>query len=273
VVGVACDGTGFGIDGAVWGCEVLLCEGGDFQRLGHLEYFPLVGGDLAALETWRPAAAVLRAAYRYTGRSAGEIVRFLRPAGAPAAAPTDEELRVFAQQLASGVNAPPTSSLGRVFDAVSFLLGLCPRNRHEAEAAMAVEAAAAGVPVEVPPFAFEVAATDDGLRLSLLPAIREIVAARDAGASVGLVAAQFHETVARLLATAAGQVCRQHAVTKVAISGGCFANRRLLTRLVELLEGNGHTVLYHRRVPPGDGGIALGQALVAAWQVAGTARQ
>jgi hydrogenase maturation protein HypF len=233
VVGLSCDGTGYGTDGAVWGCEVLLCDRGDCQRLGHQAYFPLVGGDLAALETWRPAAALLRAAGHESWR---QIV--------PAA-----DRRAFEQQVASGVNAPPTSSLGRVFDAVSCLLGLCSCNRHEAEAAMALEAAAAPEPGVVPALTFE--------DLSLLPAIREIVAAR------------FHDTVAQMLAAAARRACEQHGVTKVALSGGCFANRRLLARLVELLESAGRQVLYHRHIPPGDGGIALGQAFAAAWRSAG----
>ncbi|MCK4342069.1 MAG: carbamoyltransferase HypF, partial [Phycisphaerae bacterium] len=140
VVGLACDGTGFGPDRAVWGCEVLLCERGEYKRAGHLEYYPLVGGDAAALDTWRPAAALLRAA---RGSSEGAV-------------PSSEDMQVFEQQAAGSINAPPTSSLGRVFDAVSFLLGLCSRNRHEAEAAMALEALAADQPDEVEPYAYMV---------------------------------------------------------------------------------------------------------------------
>ncbi len=260
VVGLSCDGTGYGTDGAIWGCEVLLCERGDFERLGHLEYFPLVGGDRAALETWRPAAALLRAAYGAGWREIAEdLYAQRRPRGADA---------TFEQQIARGVNAPPTSSLGRVFDAVSFLLGLCSYNRHEAEAAMALEAAAATEPLAVEPFAFDISDTGSGLHLSLLPAIREITAARQRGDNTAAIAARFHETVARLLAAAAGQASQQHGVATVGLSGGCFANRRLLTRLVELLEADGRQVLYHRQVPPGDGGLALGQAFVAANRVA-----
>ena len=284
VVGLSCDGTGFGTDGAIWGCEVLLCKRGDFRRLGHLEYFPLVGGDLAALETWRPAAALLRAAFGDAWHDEFKAAILRRPVRSPAATfpvgpvfnrsegetPTPpDDLGVFEQQIVRGVNAPPTSSLGRVFDAVSFLLGSCTYNRHEAEAAMAVEAAASSEPAAVEPFAFDVSETEAGLCLSLLPAIRDIAAAQDGPA---LLAARFHETVARVLASAASRACRQHGTTKVGLSGGCFANHRLLTRLVELLDRAGLHVLYHRQVPPGDGGLALGQAFVAAWQVAGGAQ-
>ncbi len=278
VVGLSCDGTGYGRDGAVWGCEVLLCERGECRRLGHLEYFPLVGGDLAALETWRPAAALLRAACGDGWRDvllAGETPtppgETPTPPGEtptpPSETPTPADaLRVFEQQVVRGVNAPATSSLGRVFDAVGYLLGLCDYNRHEAEAAMAVEGAADAAPGDVPPFAYQLSPGSDGLRLSVLPTIRDMVAAREAGVDTALIAARFHETVARLLADAAGQACHQYGVTRVCVSGGCFANRRLLERLVGLLEERGLTALYHRQVPAGDGGIALGQAFVAAWQ-------
>ena len=149
VIGLACDGTGYGTDGAVWGCEVLHCDPGSFTRLGHLDYFPLVGGDLAAVETWRPAAALLRQAY-------GENWR--REASAVFDAVPTRQLDMFEQQAAAGANAPPSSSLGRVFDAVAFLLGLCDRNRHEAEAAMAVEATAGSGEIEPRAYSMEVVA-------------------------------------------------------------------------------------------------------------------
>jgi hydrogenase maturation protein HypF len=265
VIGLACDGTGFGSDRAVWGCEVLLCERGGYQRLGHLEYFPLVGGDAGAIETWRPAAALLRAA---CGEAWVGLVS--QAAELCGCGPSAEELRVFELQAARAINAPPTSSLGRAFDAVSFLLGLCGRNRHEAEAAMTLEAAAAGQPAVVEPLGYEVRQADDGLRLSLLAGIRELVELRGRGEPVPRLAARFHETVARLLAEAANLASQQRGVGKVALSGGCFVNRRLLTRLVGLLEASGLQVLYHRQVPCGDGGLALGQALVAAWLLAET---
>jgi hydrogenase maturation protein HypF len=212
---------------------------------------------LAALETWRPAAALLRAAYGAGWRTvADRLSSQHRPRDADA---------TLEQQIAGGVNAPPTSSLGRVFDAVAFLLGLCVRNRHEAEAAMALEAAAANEPGEVAPFPFDIAPDETGLRLSLLPTIRDIVAAIDTGQGVSLIAARFHETIAQMLVAAADAACSRHGVTQVGVSGGCFVNRRLLTRMVELLEAQGRQVLYHRSVPPGDGGLALGQALVAFW--------
>jgi hydrogenase maturation protein HypF len=249
VVGIACDGAGYGTDGAVWGCEVLHCRLDGFDRLGHLAYFPLVGGDAAAVETWRPAAALLRQAMP------DDWQRFLPPM-------PDEVLDVFDRQVAAGVNAPPTSSLGRVFDAVACLLGLCARNRHQAEAAMALEAAAGDAPS--PAYAYEVNEVAGRLTLSLLPAMAEIAPAARGARPVGETAARFHGTVACMLADAAQLACEMTGLRTVALSGGCFANRRLLARLVELLEQRRLRVLYHRQVPSGDGGLALGQAVVAA---------
>lgn len=262
VVGLACDGTGLGTDRAVWGGEILVCQGGTFERAGHLEYFPLVGGDAAAIETWRPAAALLRAAY---GDEWTSVLRGLCGSGR---GPTPNELRIFERQAADGLNAPLTSSLGRVFDAVSFVLGLCDRNRHEAEAAMTLEAAASGEPLDVEPLAYELRAEDGVLRLSYVATVRALIDGRRRGQAGSLLAARFHETIARSLAEAAVRVCDERGLGTVALSGGCFANRRLLGRAVDLLEAAGRRVLYHRRVPSGDGGLALGQALVAAWQTA-----
>jgi hydrogenase maturation protein HypF len=261
VVGIACDGAGHGTDGAVWGCEVLRCTPDDFERLGHLDYYPQVGGDAAAIETWRPAAALLRQACGDEWRDtlAALASRWI-------AAPAAGVLDMFERQAVVGLNAPRSSSLGRVFDAISFLLGLCERNRHEAEAAMALEAAAASGLTR--PYSFDAGERDGRIRMSLIPAITEIVADVGSGKPVASIAARFHETVARMLAEAAAIACELSDIDIVALSGGCFANRILLTRLVELLEQRRVRVLHHREVPCGDGGIALGQAVAAAWRAA-----
>jgi hydrogenase maturation protein HypF len=286
VIGLSCDGAGYGTDGAVWGCEALFCERGDFERIGHLEYFPLVGGDLAASETWRPAAALVRAAFGEDWRGVWDEVLSRRwrncsartessagdegesvPDGRKARDAVGGDVEVFERQLVRGINTPSTSSLGRVFDAVAFLLGLCDRNRHEAEAAMAVEAAATEHGGPVTPLSYAVDGDGDHLVASLVPTIRDIVrASGDSESQPALLAARFHETVAQMLAESARLAATPRGMRHIALSGGCFANRRLLVRVVELLEADGFIVLYHREVPSGDGGLALGQAFVAAWR-------
>ncbi len=258
IVGLACDGVGYGTDGAAWGCEVLHCTLRGFHRLGHLDYFPQVGGNAAAIETWRPAAALLRQAQPETWRET-----LLALGGDGRQAFTSGTLDRFERQAATRLNAPNSSSLGRVFDAVSFLLGLCERNRHEAEAAVALEAVANLESAE--PYAYDVVERDGRISLSVLPAIVEIAAVAEAGAPINQISIRFHETIAAMLADAARIACELTAVDTVGLSGGCFANRVLLARLVELLEQRKLRVLYHRQVPCGDGGIALGQAVVAAW--------
>ena len=253
VIGLSCDGVGYGIDGAAWGGEVLRCDAESFDRVAHLEYFPLVGGDRAAIETWRPAAALLRQAFGNEWRD--------HAVGLPGRFPA-RDLAAVDQLMQAGINSPPTSSLGRVFDAVSFLLGLCDRNRHEAEAAMALEAVAGDRPAEPYSFVSEAAAVSGGL--SLAPALVELVEDLRTGREPGEVSARFHETVARMLVAAAVAACEAGGLSTAALSGGCFANRRLLSRVVELLEDQHLSVLYHRQVPCGDGGLSLGQAVAAA---------
>ncbi|MFH1418954.1 MAG: hypothetical protein ABII12_11805 [Planctomycetota bacterium] len=253
VVGICCDGVGYGTDGAAWGCEIMACDASGFERLSHLRYFPLIGGDAAAIHTWRPAVALLEQAY-------GPQWRENLPPAFARVPPAD--LDVVEAALSRKVNAPLSSSLGRVFDAVSFMLGLCDKNEHEAQAAIALEAAASGHSVE--PYAYETITSDGSLTISVAPMVRALVRDLRAERSICTMSARFHETVARMLAAGAVMGCEVSGVSTVALSGGCFANRRLLGRLTERLTDRGLTVLVSRRVSFGDDGLSLGQAFAAA---------
>jgi hydrogenase maturation protein HypF len=253
VVGVCCDGVGYGTDGAAWGCEIMACDAVDFERLAHLEYFPLVGGDAAAIHTWRPAAAMLARAYGPEWREHLPPV-FDRV--------RKEELDTFESAMAADVNAPLTSSLGRVFDAVSFMLDLCDRNDEEAQAAIALESAASKRSVE--PYPYGTTTCNGSFQLSLSPMVRAIVQDLQANRSIGTMAARFHETAARMLSASAVMGSSISGVPTIVVSGGCFANRRLLHRFTELVETRGLTVRAPARVSCGDAGLALGQAAVAA---------
>lgn len=266
VIGLACDGTGYGPDGAIWGCEVLIADEASFTRAGHLRYFGLPGGDAAAAETARPALSLLS--------QVAELGLAERPAGLAEKRGYDRaKAEAVLDMVRRGVNCPPTSSLGRLFDAAAFLAGLCVENGHEAQAAMALEAAArvGAVRTASPnergayPYGISDGGTADApLELDWRPMLAALVADLDAGAEAPLVAARFHETIARMVADAAAQVAARSGISKVALSGGCFANQIVLGRVRGLLTTAGLRVLEHRRVPPGDGGLALGQAVVAA---------
>jgi hydrogenase maturation protein HypF len=251
VIGIACDGTGYGSDGAIWGGEILVGDEADFTRAAHLRYYPLPGGDAAALETWRPAAALLH-----------EVLGAQWPSAAVFSRVDREALTLAAGRLSSGARLPLTSSLGRLFDAAAFLLGLCDCNRHEGQAAMALEAAAAGQPAQPLPYAIA-AGPDDQLLLDARPALVQLLSDLAAGRSAAELAGAFHETIAVAFADAAVRIAQKTELDRVCLTGGCMVNRLLLSGLSRHLRSAGLKVFVHRQVPPGDGGLALGQAVAA----------
>lgn len=253
VIGISCDGAGFGPDSATWGCEILHCDRASYSRVGHLKYFSLPGGDAAAIDTWRPAAALLHQLY-------GEEWRRFAPAAFNRVPP--RSLDVIEHVLARDPHLPQTSSLGRLFDAVSFLLGLCDTNTQEAQAAMALESASS--PALVEPYPYETQVRGRQISMSVRPMLAALLRDIAAGRKTADIAARFHETIARLLAASAVIACDLYGISTVAIAGGCFANRRLRRRLVEILTLRRMRVLEPQRVPCGDAGIAIGQAVCAA---------
>ena len=252
VIGLACDGVGYGDDHAVWGCEILLADLLDCRRLGHLRYVPLIGGDAAAVETCRPAMAVLWDALGRTGLL-GRATSLLRA--------DDEQVEAAVEMLTAGVNCPPSSSLGRWFDAVAHLVGVADANLYEGQAPMKLEAIAAGNVLDAYPFRI---APAEPFQIDLRPMVVGIVEDLNAAAAPSRVAAKFHNTVAAFLAASARLAREQTGVNTAALSGGCFANRYLAWRLAKALTEDGFEVLTHSAVPCNDGGIALGQAVVAA---------
>ncbi|WP_328764758.1 carbamoyltransferase HypF [Streptomyces sp. NBC_00272] len=259
VIGVAFDGTGYGDDGAVWGGEVLLADYAGYRRFAHLAYVPLPGGDAAVLRPYRMALSHLRAAG----------LPWSPDLPCTAACPP-EELRVLERQLELGLHCAPTSSMGRLFDAVSSLAGVCHLAGYEAQAAIELESAALAAPA-VPgdagyAFALHPARADDGAPVTADPApvLSAVVADVRAGTPTPLIAARFHTAVAGLVATLAVLARERHGLDTVALTGGVFANTVLSCACARLLRERGFTVLRHHRVPPNDGGLALGQLMVAA---------
>ncbi len=263
VIGLALDGVGLGTDGEAWGGELLRVDGAHCQRLGHLHPLALPGGDRAAREPWRMAASALHALDR-----ASEIVPRFAPVVGEATASGVQ------QMLARGLNCPPTSSTGRWFDAAAAALGLSVRQTEEAEAAIALEAAAARWlalhPAQPPlPGTLVDLLTDalpDGQRRldlrGLFAALLDVRADR-----VDEAAAGFHLALADALAHWTAQAAREHGATHVCLGGGCFFNRLLRERLTERLHSAGLSVHLPGPHGCGDAGLALGQAWVAAQQL------
>lgn len=259
VIGVALDGVGYGSDGAAWGGELLLVDGAAWRRLGHLRALALPGGDAAAREPWRMAAAALYA----LGRGAEVPERFGASAGTQAA-------RTVAQMLARGLNCPPSTGAGRWFDAAAGALGISVRQETEAQAAIALETLAHGylaAHAEPPPLAAYSIAADGTLDLiDMLAALFEL-ADSDDPLAIARGAAQFHVSLADALAEWAAQAARAHGVGTVALGGGCFFNRLLSERLAAQLALRGLRVARAQTVSCGDAGLALGQAWVARQQL------
>lgn len=258
VIGVAFDGTGHGDDGAVWGGEFLLADYDRFTRFGHLAYVPLPGGDAAVRRPYRMALAHLRAAG----------IDWSDDLACTTACPPDE-LHVLERQLERGLNCVPTSSMGRLFDAVSSLAGVCHLAGYEAQAAVELEGAALHAPADdTTAYAFALHASeknrDGAVRADPAPVLATIVGDLRVGVEPALVAARFHRGVTGLVHRMCARARERHGLDTVALTGGVFANTLLSSACAATLREDGFTVLRHHLVPPNDGGLALGQLMVAA---------
>lgn len=251
VLGIAFDGLGMGTDGTLWGGEFLVADLHSFRRVGHLRPVPLAGGSRAVREPWRMALAWTRLA--------------LGTAAAENYGRSVDERWPAVLALMDQPRTPQTTSAGRLFDATAALLGLRPRVTYEAQAAIELEACAAGVGLhDVGGYAVDLVEEEGLLVLDPSPLISRVVAERDGGTAVPLISAGFHAGLGRGAARAATDLAGKAGLGTVALSGGVFQNARLTTILVEHLEQAGLEVLVHHRVPPNDGGISVGQAAIAA---------
>jgi hydrogenase maturation protein HypF len=248
VIGVAFDGLGMGTDGTLWGGEFLLADLAGYDRRAHLEPVAMPGGAAAIRQPWRMAVSHLDAAY------AGTI---------PAAAAVLSRHPMWVDVLAAaraGVNAPLTSSMGRLFDAVSAVLGVCDEISYEGQAAIELEQCAD--PSETGRYDWTIA-PGPPLRINGARLVRTVLEDAASGAAVGTVTARFHNSVAQLVIDVCDQLRTTSGLGTVALSGGVFQNAWLLRMCTRGLLDAGFDVLTHHRVPANDGGISLGQAVVA----------
>ena len=247
VIGLAFDGTGYGEDGAIWGGEFLLADYAEYQRLYHLSYFPLPGGDAAIRRPARTALALLWS----LGLDWEDRL-------APVQDLCFEERQALQVQLTHGLNTPRTSSLGRLFDAVAALAGGRQKVNYEAQAAIEFEAALDPSESGTYRFVLNKETVETG------EAIRTLLADVNNGVPLPVISARFHNGLADLAHHACVEIRRQTGIREVALSGGVWQNMALLERVTEILQKDGFLVYLHRQVPANDGGISLGQALVGA---------
>ncbi len=255
VLGVAFDGTGYGDDGAVWGGEFLVADYSSYERTAHLAYVDLPGGDAGVGNPCRMALSHLRAA----GVAWGPDLPSVR-------ACSEQELAVLDRALTTGFGCAKTSSMGRLFDAVSSLAGVCHRVEYEAQAAIELEAVGRGQDPDGPAYTFGVAGSGDAEPIQVRAAPVIAAAAADVRAGVGSaeISGRFHRGVVAMVTDVAETIRSATGIDTVTLSGGVFVNLMLSSWCARSLSERGFTVLRHRRVPPSDAGLALGQLAVLA---------
>ena len=255
VLGVAYDGTGYGPDGTVWGGEILLATPGTYQRLGHIGPFVLPGSEAAIREPWRIALALLQQTY-------GELPPDLDVVHQR----SSHALQVVQVQVQRRLNAPQTSSCGRLFDAISALLGVRTTITYEGQAAIELETLAATWTEPVSPYPVTPVKASTAWQIPPEPVIEHVVRDLRAGIPRARIARRFHKTIAWSTVHLLRRLRDATDVDRVVLSGGCFQNRLLLADMLDLLDKDGFEVFTHHLVPPNDGGISLGQAVIAAYQ-------
>ena len=265
VIGLVADGTGYGTDGAIWGCECMIASLEKFERFGHLAYYTLAGADKASKEAMRPALSLLKQAYggKFHLKEFDYLLRRIEDEPGNKSKIENRKSKIILEQLDKGINCVETSSLGRVFDAVAAILGLGSYNYFDAQLPIALEAVIADNIEEH--YDFELKRTAGRpMLLDLSKMLRQLVSDVQKDQAPGVISAKFHNTLAAALLEMAEAARASTKLDTVALSGGVFCNRYLANRLIKLLKKADFSVLFNRDVPSNDGGISLGQAAIAA---------
>lgn len=260
VIGLTADGTGYGTDGAIWGCECLIASLKNFDRFGHLAYYTLAGADKASKEAIRPVLGLLKKIWgnEFELDKFSWLLKQIEPDG--------DKIKVILKQIEKQINCVETSSLGRVFDAVAAMLGLGSYNNFDAQLPMALEAVVAQTIEEA--YSFELTTNSRSiLQLDVSKMIRQLVDDIKRKVENPIISAKFHNCLAEGLVAMVVKAREKTGLEIVALSGGVFCNRYLLNRVVYLLKKNHFSVLFNKDVPSNDGGIALGQAAIGSYLV------
>ncbi len=251
VIGIAFDGTGYGMDGNIWGGEFLIGDYHAFERMAHFEYFPLPGGDKAIVEPWRITASLL---FRIYGDDMMKLdIDFIKLLDR-------DKWNIIRNMIEKNINSPLTSSLGRIFDLVSALV--CVRREIYYEGQAAIELEMIADTEETGEYEYEIKENNGKREILLKPLIKCIVSDIEAGIKAEKISARFHNTIARIALDMSIYIRTLKGINSVALSGGVFQNMFLLDRIYELLKSRNFNIYTHHRVPTNDGGIALGQAVI-----------
>lgn len=253
-IGVVFDGTGYGLDGTIWGGEFLLGDYRAFRRCGHFRAVPMPGGDAAIREPLRMVISYLHDIYGNT----------LYDSPIPCLAEIgDRDRQLFLRMLERGINSPLTSSCGRLFDAVAAMVGVRSRVSYEGQAAIELEALAEKADTDTV-YPYAIASTADGLVLDMRLMLQGVIVDLKGAEPRSLIARRFHNTIARATTDLCEKIRTASGNNRVVLSGGSFQNKLLTEGIFSGLVDKGFEVFTHRLVPPNDGGLALGQAVVAA---------
>jgi len=254
VIGLAMDGTGYGTDNTIWGCEFLLADRKDFKRLAHLESIGMPGGDMASLQPWRMAISYLIHTF---GATRGSQYARALPFGVQR-----EDVDVVIDMVVKNVNCPPTSGMGRLFDAVSSITGICHQNEYEAQAAIEMEYFADKNTEDA--YEFTTNIRDNAvLTISAKYVIAAIIADMEKNTDTTIISAKFHNAMVNIMEHTARKLAEIHSCRTIALAGGVFQNRFILEKLTASLRGKGFDVYYNQKLPVNDGSISFGQAIIA----------
>ncbi|MDP4224550.1 MAG: Sua5/YciO/YrdC/YwlC family protein, partial [Bacteroidota bacterium] len=246
VIGISMDGTGYGSDGNIWGSEFMIADAGHFDRYTHFDYVPMPGGDAAAEEPWRMAFSYL---FKYFNDTFDyESLPVFRSVG-------QKDLTLIREMIQKNINCPLTSGAGRLFDAVSALTGLCIKAGFDSEAPMRLESTADKATDLCYPFSIEKTVSFKETFRSLLSDLKV--------SDISLISAKFHNTIAQIILEVAERMKKEYSLNKVVLSGGVFQNKYLLEKAVRKLKQNRFMVFTNHLIPSNDGGISLGQLVVA----------